>query len=281
MPIEVSDEEMLAGASAIVVGTISRIIDPSAKTFGNPPRLSVSVLQVIKGSKIPATIDVVWNPPRVYIQTKPHEEWKQQILLPPPVRTKWILIFFGDRWDVRERTRLEYSEARHQWVVDTLERGERQLAAIEAENQARVEADIALQNSVNVKSLYTASSDVILGFRSSEHISPYTTMLTIKIDRRVMDSSPKPSSAPYAYIRVDQTASAATGNRLRNVHGHNAKFAFFLKAVPEHEWKTWRAPMAQTANIDPRRYVLVGGVDGILFLNDRVRRALGSVEKSP
>lgn len=114
----------------ILVVRIKEIDENSKNTNGDPPRLTVDIQKVLKGSTKEVSLEAVWRP-------YPHDvdwvgegskeamrEWSMQPNLPPGMGTKWILsgrITAGNVFYVGPRGRYPYTDEKLEWVKTILQ----------------------------------------------------------------------------------------------------------------------------------------------------------------
>ena len=100
----------------VVVAQVKEVPEGRERTFGNPPRVTVEVTEVLRGNHPKGKLTVVWGPGPNDIDTTDREAelkaWKSNEMAAPAVGSRWIM--FGRHYDdvlwTRADGRLAWSE---------------------------------------------------------------------------------------------------------------------------------------------------------------------------
>jgi len=142
------------GGDAIVA--IVKAVDDANATFGNPPRVRLEIVEVLRGDPQTDRSHAIWGPPDHDIDTgvvkenPRYKEWAKTPMKGPKVGEKYIIWGWGYAQDrspmfyVANGGRYPFSYEKRQWAIDMIDRDRKSSLAyqekMEAEKQAHLDA---------------------------------------------------------------------------------------------------------------------------------------------
>ena len=279
----------LLTADAVAQITVDTVVGRGPFTNDDPPKLQITVGEIVRGEFAERRIEAFWLPPPHDIDTGGEDNpdliaWKQNAFPPPKLGTQWIATYYGPDSSQRPDEvpsighRFPYTAEELAWTRNYIEQ---QIAARnqrEQEKQRERErirkADLEVEKKVNVKILYNDASDIVIAKRVSAGID----YMSFMIERRIKDSRALPKDKEnFLEVASSKNDEAMITARLTLEYATDLdRMLLFLRVIPS----TRDHPPRYLDNVDRRLFAFVDPDNGVLAATDERLNELKSIENS-
>lgn len=276
----------LLTADAVAQITIDAVVSDAPFTNASPPKLRITVGEIVRGEIAERRIEAFWLPPPHQIDWGGEDEpaliaWKQSAFPPPKPATQWIATYYGpdssmhsDRFPCIGH-RFPYTAEKLAWTRNYIEQ---QIAARRRREQERQrererirKADLEVEKKASLKQLYDGASDIVVAKRVSAGVD----YMSFMIERRVKDSRDVPADKEkFLEVSGSKNDEAMITARLTSEYAANLdRMLLFLRVIPS----TRDHPPSHLDNVDRRLFEFVDPGNGVLVATDERLNELKSL----
>lgn len=270
-------------AGDAVVAIVKEVNDEKA-TFGNPPRVKLEIVEVLRGDPKIDRTHAIWQPPDhgmdSFVEENPlYKEWAKKPMKGPKVGEKYIL--WG--WVYIEKDtpvflagnggRFAFSDEKRQWAIQRIHRDQELLLEYqkkrEAEKQAHLNAVKKWRETVTSDDIkqYAATAEFVgIGKLSSETTGVSERMYVDFQITEILKGQQKKEFTDGAYY----VTFVVPETKMSGLLERDTRYVVFLNST------------AKMLNAAGTNYVTIPSGDGVVIADEQTMKALaGFVSRKP